>query len=228
MNSHGCGRSRTGSISTRALVIDPGLDQVLGEDPTGLQVVLVGLERLHGLLERRGDLADLGQLVRGHVEEVLVHRRGRLDLVGHTVEPRHEDGREGEVGVAARVRAAELDPLGLRARRVDGDAAGGGAVPLGVDQVDRRLEAGHQPLVGVRGGRGKGQHRAGVLDDAADVPAADVGQVGVGALLVEQGLAAVPERRVDVHARSVVVEERLGHEGGGQAGLVATLFTTYL
>src|SRR5206468_10726217 len=36
----------------------------------------------------------------------------RIDLVGDPVEPRHHARREAEVGVAGRVRRAELDALG--------------------------------------------------------------------------------------------------------------------
>jgi hypothetical protein len=35
----------------QALVIDPGLEQVVGEHPTGLQEVMVGLERGKGLVQ---------------------------------------------------------------------------------------------------------------------------------------------------------------------------------
>ncbi len=43
---------------------------------------------------------------------------------------------------------------------------------------------------------------------------ADVGQPGVAGLVVEQRLAALPQRLVAVHARAVVLEDRLRHERG--------------
>ena len=141
-------------------------------------------------------------------------------LVGHAVEPGHEHRREGQVRVAGGIGAPELDPLCLRALRVERDPARGRAVPLRVDEVDRCLVAGDQPLVRVRRRRGEGEDRPGVREDAADVPAADVRQPAVARLRVEERLAAVPERLVDVHARAVVLEERLRHEGRREPGLI--------
>ena len=57
-------------------------------------------------------------------------------------------------------------------------------------------------------------------EQAADVPPAEVGQARVARLVVEQRLAALPQRLVDVHARAVVLEHRLGHERRGLAVLV--------
>jgi hypothetical protein len=58
-----------------------------------------------------------------------------------------------------------------------------------------------------------------VLEEAADVPAGHVAQAGVALLVEEQRLAALPQRLVHVHARAVVLEDRLGHEGHALAGL---------
>ena len=75
----------------------------------------------------------------------------------------HQHRRERQVRVAARIRAAELDPLGLGAGAVHRDAAGRRAVALRVGQVDRRFVARHQPLVAVGRRVGEGQDRRGVL-----------------------------------------------------------------
>ena len=56
-------------------------------------------------------------------------------------------------------------------------------------------------------------------EQAADVPAGRVGQSAVAALVVEERLAVLPERLVAVHARAVVAEERLRHEGRALAVL---------
>ena len=53
-----------------------------------------------------------------------------------------------------------------------------------------------------------------MLEQATDVPAGRLRQVGVGAFAKEQGLAGLPEALVHVHATAVVREHRLGHEGG--------------
>ena len=121
-------------------------------------------------------------------------------------------------GLRRRVRHAELDALGLRVRAGDRDADAGRAVALRVDQVDRRLEAGHQAVVGVHRRVGERQQRRRVLEQAADVVAGHVRQTGVAELVVEQRRAVLPQRLVAVHARAVVTEERLRHEGDRLAG----------
>ena len=50
-------------------------------------------------------------------------------------------------------------------------------------------------------------------EQAADVPAGDVGQTAVALLVVHERLAALPDRLVAVHSGAVVAEQRLGHEG---------------
>jgi hypothetical protein len=66
------------------------------------------------------------------------------------------------------------------------------------------------------------------LQQAADVPAGQVGQAAVAELVVEQRLAVLPQRLVGVHARAVVAEDRLRHEGGGLAVRQAVFLMTYL
>ncbi len=48
----------------------------------------------------------------------------------------------------------------------------------------------------------------------------------VACLVVEQGVALVPQRLVGVHARAVVAEEGLGHEGRGLALSALAVFLT--
>jgi hypothetical protein len=108
-------------------------------------------------------LGTFGQFFRRQVVDVLVQRIARIDLVLDAVDHRHQHRREGQVRIAARVGAAELDPLGLGAGAVHRDAAGRRAVALRVGQVDRRLVARHQPLVAVGGRVAERQDRRGVL-----------------------------------------------------------------
>ena len=56
-----------------------------------------------------------------------------------------------------------------------------------------------------------------VLQEAADVVARGLGQAAVGGGIAEDRLVAVPHRLVHVHARAVVAEQGLGHEGRGLA-----------
>src|ERR1700686_4155909 len=64
-----------------ALVGDPGLDQVRGETPALRKVLVVRLEPVDHVGQRRGRLWDARGLVRRKLVEVLVHRGLRLDLV---------------------------------------------------------------------------------------------------------------------------------------------------
>jgi hypothetical protein len=176
-----------------ALPIDPGVDEVLGEDVALEQEVVVGLERVEHLGERTRDLLDLGVLLGRQLVEVLVHGLRGLDAVLDAVQAGHELGREGEVGVARRVRDPELDALGLRGGARDRDADAGRAVAGRVDQVDRSLVARDETVVGVDRRVGEGQQRRGVLEQATDVPAGEVRQAAVAALVVEQRLAVLPQ-----------------------------------
>ena len=173
---------------------------------------MVGLERGERLVERARHLRHLRQLFGRQVVEVAVDRRRRLDAVLDAVEAGHEHRREREVRVARRVGATELEPLRLRALRVQRDAHRRRAVALRVHEVDRRLVAGHEPLVRVRRRVRERADRRRVLEQAADVPARHVGEAGVALLVEEQRLAALPQRLVHVHARAVVHEDRLRHE----------------
>src|SRR3990172_6091444 len=192
----------------------PDVDHVRGEDAALEQEVVVLLQRAQRLLQGAGNRLQLRRLFRRKLVRVLVQRIARVDLVLDAVQAGHEHGGKGQVRVAGRVRRAELDALGLRLRGVDGDACRGGAVAGGVHQVHRRLIAGDQPLVGVGSGRAERHQRPGVLQEAADVPAAELAGEGVALLVSEESLLVFPERLVDVHAGGGVAEQRLGHERG--------------
>ena len=69
-----------------ALVVDPGVDQVLGEDATLEQEVVVGLQLAQGLVERTRKLRDALGFLGRQLVEVLVDRVVRLDLVLDPVE----------------------------------------------------------------------------------------------------------------------------------------------
>src|SRR3990172_5284532 len=92
-----------------------------------------------------------------------------------------------------------------RLRVGEGVGAGGG-------KVGGRLVARHEPPVRVRGGVREGRERRRVLQDSADVPQPEVREPRVP-VAGEERLAALPDRLVAVHARAVVLEDRLGHEG---------------
>ena len=85
-----------------------------------------------------------------HLEDVLLHRLGQGVLALDALQTRRQHDGEGQVGVAGGIGRAELDAGGLLlAGLVHGHADQGRAVAAGPGDVDRRLVAGHQPLVGV-------------------------------------------------------------------------------
>ena len=169
---------------------------------------------------RRRHLRDVLGFFGRQLVQVLVDGLVRLDPVLDAVEAGHQLRGEREVRVARGVRRAELDALGLRVRARDRDTDRRRAVTGRVDQVDGRLEAGDQAVVRVDRRVGEREHRRSVLEQATDVPARDVGEPAVAVLVVEERVAVVPQRLVGVHARAVVAEERLRHEGRDLAPLL--------
>ena len=148
------------------------------------------------------------------VVEVLLHRLGQLVALLDALEPRREQDREGQVGVARRVGAAQLHARGLLlAGVVERHPHERRAVAARPGAVDRRLVAGHQALVGVDP---LGEHRgdlARVLELAGDERLADVGEEVLVVGVVEGVALVVEQRLVRVHAGAVLAEQRLRHEG---------------
>ena len=138
-----------------------------------------------------------------------------MDLVLDAVETGHQHRGEAEIRVGSRIGEADLDALGL-GRGAEGDAAGSRAVARRIGEQDRGLEAGNQALVGVGRGVGEGVDCLGVLDDAADVEKAGLGQACIF-VAGKRRLAVLPDRLVHVHARAVIAIDGLRHEGCGLA-----------
>ena len=172
-------------------------------------------EGAEGFAQAAAHRRDVLQLFRGKVVQVLVHRVAGVDLVLDPVQAGHQHGGERQVRVGGRVGEADFHALGLRVGRIR-DAARRRTVAGGVGQQHRRFEPGDQPLVAVGRRVGECVQRLGVLDDAADVIQASFRQIGV-AIAGEQRLAGLPDRLVDVHARTVIAVDRLRHEGRGFA-----------
>jgi hypothetical protein len=110
-----------------ALVVDPGPDQLLAEDPALGEELVIRLEGVEGLTERRRHLRYLAV---GLLEQGVVGRRAWLEPAIDPVDAGHQHRREREIRVGRRVGAPELDPLRLRRFRVHRDPDAGGAVPL--------------------------------------------------------------------------------------------------
>ena len=189
---------------------------------------MVVAQRVEHLGEGGRHLGDALGLLGRQLVEILVDRIHRLDAVLDAVDPGHELGREREVRVARRVGSTELDALRLRVRAGQRDADRCRSVARRVDEVDRRFEALDEAVVAVDRRVRECEHRRSVLQQSADVPAGEVGQLPVALLVVEQRLAVEPQRLVRVHARSVVAEDRLRHERRGLAPLIGDVLDDVL
>jgi indolepyruvate decarboxylase len=124
------GRTRTDAAAAASrpprsslVVIQVLITSSVNTSPFQQELVVLPPARRAPRRASRG-LRHLGQLLGRQVVDVLVERLARVDLVLDAVDHRHQHRREGQVRVAARVGAAELDALGLRARAVHRDADG--------------------------------------------------------------------------------------------------------
>src|SRR5690606_10613549 len=205
---------------------DVAVDEVVAHDAAGLEELAVRVERFEGLVQAGADLRDVLLFLRRQVVQVLVARRARVDLVTDAVQAGHHQRGEGQVAGLQRIGEADLDAAGLRVGHPR-DAAGGRAVAGRVGQHHRRLEARHQALVAVGACVGESVDRAGVLEDAADVPQRQLRQAAVAVAGV-QVLAVLAQRLVHVHAAAVVADDRLRHEGDGLAVAVGDVLDDVL
>ncbi|EDM72004.1 hypothetical protein RAZWK3B_17838 [Roseobacter sp. AzwK-3b] len=194
------------------LEVDIAVDLVLGEDVTGQQEGMVGLQGFERFAQAAADGGDAFEFLGGQIVEVLVHGFARIDLVLDAVEAGHQQGREAQIGVGRRIGEAGFDALCLgRLGPWDPDAAR--PVAGRIRAQNRGFEAGDQTLVGVGGRVGEGVERLGVLEDAADEIQRFLAEIGVF-VACEERLAVFPDRHVHVHAGAIVAIDRLGHEGG--------------
>ena len=152
--------------------------------------------------------------------DIVLSLGGKLVALLDALEAGGKNDRVGQVGVGRGVDAAELHPRGLGlAGLVHGDAHQGGAVVVAPAHVAGGLVPSPQALVGVDVLVGDGRDLRGVVQQAGDEGATGGGEL-VLAGGVEEGVAvALEQGEVRVHARTELVGEGLGHEGG-QAALL--------
>ena len=146
--------------------------------------------------------------------EVLLHRLGQLVALLDPFQARLQHSGEAQVGIAGGVRAAQLGPRRpLLAGVVERHADQRRAVAPRPGEVDGRLEAGDEALVGVDPLGEERRDLTRVAQLAGDEGLRRRREV-VLVVGVEEGVAAVlAERLVDVHPRAVLAEQRLRHEG---------------
>src|SRR5690606_3201531 len=83
-------RAQADGVDLLLLGVDPGADDVLGEDVALEEEALVLLERVQRLFEVGRHLRDAAQLLRREPVDVLVHRLTRVDAVLDPVQARHQ------------------------------------------------------------------------------------------------------------------------------------------
>ena len=105
-----------------AFIVDPGADQIIREDATFEKEARGPPRALEGLVERPGRLAGARLSSSPSSRRCRGRAVPRIDLVLDAIEHRHQHRRPGQIAVAARIRAAELEPLRFRALRVHRDA----------------------------------------------------------------------------------------------------------
>ena len=138
-----------------------------------------------------------------------------MNLVLHAVKTGHHHGSESQVRVRSRIRETNFDTTPLRVSDIR-NAAGGRTVARRIRQVDWRFETRHQALVGIGARVGDRVQCLGMFNNTADVIQRKIRQAGV-TVTGKQVFAALPDRLVHVHARAVVTDDWLRHEGCGFA-----------
>ena len=101
---------------------------------------MIRLQRHQHFAQRTRNRLDLRQFLRAGLEKIEFGRLARIDLVLDAIESGQQQGREEQVWVGSRIRAAELQALGLLTAAIGRDADGSGTVTSGVDEVDWRLD----------------------------------------------------------------------------------------
>src|SRR3984893_6471270 len=139
-----------------------GVEEIVVEHAARFQELAVLVEIAERLAQRRAHGRDLLELARGQIVEVLVDRRAGIELVLDAVETRHQHRRKRKIRIGERIGGADLDALAL-GRGGERNAASGRAIAHRIGQQHRRLEPGHQALVGIGGRVGEGVDRTRVL-----------------------------------------------------------------
>ena len=93
-------------------VVDPRADHVLREDVAAEEKLVIAFEVHERFVERARRLRNFGEFFRGKIVDVFVERRAGMVFVLNAVDHGHQQRREREIRIAARIGAAELDPCG--------------------------------------------------------------------------------------------------------------------
>ena len=114
---------------------------------------MIAFKGVQRFLKRARRGGHFGQLLWRQVVKILVDWVTGVDAVLDPVETSHQHSGERQIRIARRVRATELDAFRLGIGRVHRNAARRRAIALRITEINRRLEAGHQPTIRVDGWR---------------------------------------------------------------------------
>lgn len=109
----GMGPEVEGENFVAHFVVDPGLDNVTGEDVPLQKKVVVRFQGIEGFPKRAGSLGNAGGFLGRKVIDVFVEGIAGVDFVADSVDYGHQDSREGQVGVARGIGTAEFEAFGF-------------------------------------------------------------------------------------------------------------------
>ena len=114
------------------------------------------IEKISKAAREHADVT-LCPLLRPHLVNVFLDRRGDRQIVFNAVKSGCQHHAEAEIRIGGGVRRPEFDAGGFFAGKVDRYPDAGAPISLGVSQIDRGLIAGDQPFIRVGGGGTEGQ-----------------------------------------------------------------------
>ncbi|RMR51720.1 hypothetical protein ALP84_05248 [Pseudomonas cichorii] len=196
-----------------AFQLDVSVDEVVAENAAFGQERTTFVQLFQGFFQAAANLWNAFGLFWRQVIQVFVSCIARVDLVLDAVQASHQQCGERQVRVGCRIREAGFDTTAAWAGDVR-NTDRGGTVTSRVGQHDRSFETWDQTLVGVGRRVGEAVQGLTMLDDTADEVQGGVGQAGI-AFAREGVLAIFGDGHVNVHTRTVIAVQRLGHEGSG-------------
>jgi len=210
------------AVEVRDLLAARGEKAVADVGPQRREDRLVRLEGGERFIERGRQGLDAPEPRTVLAQQVFLKRFGERHLLADAVETGDEHDRGSEIGIAGRVRAAQLQ-AGVRATAGHQPGHANERRPVDVRPADigRRLDAGAEALVGIHQGREHRDHGAGVMQLPGQEAAAGLRQAIFVPGVAEQIRAGIDgvQALVRVHAGARQIAPRTRHEGAVQVAV---------
>ena len=158
----------------------------------------------------QGVYSRRGALIRSHVIDIGVSRRGNGQVALDAVETGGEAGSHLKIGVASRVGAAYLNTGAEAACRRNSYKRA--AVLSRPSDIYGSLIAGHEAFIRIDKGIEHEGHRADMLEHTGDEAICGLAEIEAVALIAESVFARLEQRDVGVHARTADAVNGFGHE----------------